>query len=164
LYNKESGVIPKRFQTHELKIMPPSSNLTLSIDDDPSPQDVDFVENSLRQYNLLHAPADNYRPLQIFLRSEENTLLGGLLGETYWGWLHISILWIDESVRKQGYGRQMIQKAEQEAVRRGCHAVHLDTMSFQALPFYAGLGYTVFGTLNDLPAGHKRIFLMKVLQ
>ncbi|NMC84104.1 MAG: GNAT family N-acetyltransferase [Anaerolineaceae bacterium] len=143
--------------------MQPSYNLTLSIENEPSSQDVDFVNNALRQYNLLYAPADNYQPLQIFLRSEEGTILGGLLGETYWGWLHISILWIDQSVRKQGYGRQMLQKAEQEATRRGCHAVHLDTMSFQALPFYEGLGYTIFGTLNDLPAGHKRIFLMKTL-
>ena len=143
--------------------MQSSCNLTLSIEADPSPQDVDFVYNGLRQYNLLFAPADNYQPLQIFLRSERNTILGGLLGETYWGWLHISILWIDESVRKQGYGRQMVQKAEQEAVRRGCHAAHLDTMSFQALAFYEEMGYTVFGTLNDLPADHDRIFLMKTL-
>jgi GNAT superfamily N-acetyltransferase len=147
-----------------MKIMQTSTDLTISIEEHPSHQDVDFVRNGLRQYNLLRAPADDYQPVQIFLRTEENTILGGLLGETYWEWLHISILWIDESVRKQGYGRQMLQIAEQEAVRRGCQAVHLDTMSFQALPFYEGSGYTVFGTLNDLPAGHKRIFLMKVLQ
>jgi len=141
-----------------------SSTLVISLEDNPPSQDVMYVQNCLQEFNLLHAPADNYQPLQIFLRTEEKTILGGLLGETYWGWLHISYLWIDESLRKQGFGKQIMQIAEQEAVRRGCHSVHLDTMSFQALPFYEGLGYSVFGTLNDLPAGHKRIFLMKKLK
>jgi GNAT superfamily N-acetyltransferase len=141
-----------------------SSTLVISLEDNPPSQDVMYVQNCLQEFNLLHAPADNYQPMQIFLRTEEKTILGGLLGETYWGWLHISYLWIDESLRKQGFGKQIMQIAEQEAVRRGCHSVHLDTMSFQALPFYEGLGYSVFGTLNDLPAGHKRIFLMKTLK
>ena len=141
-----------------------SSTLVISLEDNPPSQDVMYVQNCLQEFNLLHAPADNYQPLQIFLRTEEKTILGGLLGETYWGWLHISYLWIDESLRKQGFGKQIMQIAEQEAVRRGCHSVHLDTMSFQALPFYEGLGYSVFGILNDLPAGHKRIFLMKKLK
>jgi GNAT superfamily N-acetyltransferase len=141
-----------------------SSTLVISLEDNPPSQDVMYVQNCLQEFNLLHAPADNYQPMQIFLRTEEKTILGGLLGETYWGWLHISYLWIDESLRKQGFGKQIMQIAEQEAMRRGCHSVHLDTMSFQALPFYEGLGYSVFGTLNDLPAGHKRIFLMKTLK
>jgi GNAT superfamily N-acetyltransferase len=141
-----------------------SSTLVISLEDNPPSQDVMYVQNCLQEFNLLHAPADNYQPMQLFLRTEEKTILGGLLGETYWGWLHISYLWIDESLRKQGFGKQIMQIAEQEAVRRGCHSVHLDTMSFQALPFYEGLGYSVFGTLNDLPAGHKRIFLMKTLK
>ena len=144
--------------------MDKSTTLTISMEDNPSSQDVMYVQNGLREFNLLHAPADNYQPLQIFLRTQDGTILGGLLGETYWGWLHVSILWIDASVRKQGYGRQMMQKAEQEAMRRGCHSAHLDTMSFQALPFYAGLGYVVFGTLADLPDGNQRIFLMKGLK
>jgi GNAT superfamily N-acetyltransferase len=147
-----------------MKIMQSSGNFIISIEENPSPQDVDFVQNGLRQYNLLHAPADNYQPLQLFLRSKEKTILGGLLGETYWGWLHISILWIDETVRQHGYGTDLLQKAEQEAVRRGCHSVHLDTMSFQASHFYQKQGYIVFGTLNDLPLGHQRIFLSKSLE
>jgi hypothetical protein len=42
--------------------------------------------------------------------------------------------------------------------------VHLDTMSFQALPFYQKQGYTVFGILEDLPEGHRRYYLRKDLE
>jgi hypothetical protein len=31
----------------------------------------------------------------------EKTVRGGLLGATYWGWLVIEILWLDESIRGQ---------------------------------------------------------------
>ena len=72
-------------------------------------------------------------------------------------------MWLDESVRRQGYGRTLVTMAEQIATERGCHAAHLDTMSFQALGFYLKPGYTVFGRLDDLPEGHSRIFLKKAL-
>jgi len=53
--------------------------------------------------------------------------------------------------------------AEEEARRRGCHSVHLDTLSFQALPFYQKHGYAVFGALENHPVGHTRYFLKKKL-
>ncbi len=137
--------------------------LSISLEDTPAPEDMHLVQQGLRTYNLLYAPDDGHKPLTFFLRSADGTIFGGLLGETYWGWLHVSILWLHETARRQGYGERLLALAEQEAVRRGCHAAHLDTMSFQALPFYEKNGYTVFGVLNDLPVGHSRYFLKKAL-
>jgi hypothetical protein len=39
----------------------------------------------------------------------------------------------------------------------------VDTIDFQALPFYQKLGYTGWGRLDDLPPGHVRYFLKKDL-
>jgi hypothetical protein len=39
----------------------------------------------------------------------------------------------------------------------------LDTFDFQALSFYARLGYEVFGRLDDFPKGHTRFFVAKTL-
>jgi len=39
----------------------------------------------------------------------------------------------------------------------------IDTMDFQALPFYERHGYSVFGVLDDMPRGHQRFFLKKAL-
>jgi GNAT superfamily N-acetyltransferase len=66
-----------------------------------------------------------------------------LLGGTYWGWLYVSILWIDEKYRKNGIGSKLLKDAETEALRRGCEYAHLDTMSFQALGFYKKKKYRV---------------------
>jgi GNAT superfamily N-acetyltransferase len=78
--------------------------------------------------------------------------------------LHIGILWVHESLREHGYGRQLMAIAEREALARGCGSAFLDTFSFQALPFYARLGYEVFGELAEYPPGHTRYFLRKSLQ
>jgi len=136
---------------------------TISLETKPSAQDLRTIQNGLRDHNLLHAPPDGFAPLTLLVRADDGTLLGGLLGATYWGWLHVDILWLHESARRQGLGRQLLMAAEKQAVERGCRFAHLDTMSFQALDFYERQGYTVFGTLDDLPAGHQRHFMKKDL-
>ncbi len=78
-------------------------------------------------------------------------------------WLYIDVFWLDESVRRQGWGEKILQTAEEEARGRGCHRVYLDTLDFQALPFYQKYGYSVFGVLDDFPLGHKRYYLQKAL-
>lgn len=144
---------------------PPSSpqQLTIVIEKEPKEEDLEIVRNGLRDFNLRFAPDNNQQSLEILLRNADGKVLGGLLGGTYWGWLYVAILWVDASVRGQGWGRELLHTAEQEALKRGCHSAHLDTMSFQAQPFYEKEGYQVFGVLNDLPKGHQRIFLFKKL-
>jgi GNAT superfamily N-acetyltransferase len=140
-----------------------ASNFSITIEDDPTPEDVQTVREGLHAFNRLHAPDDAYQPVALFLRDADGSLLGGLLGETYWGWLHVGILWLEEKARRRGHGSRLLAAAEQEAVRRGCHHAHLDTMSFQSLPFYEKRGYSAWGVLQDLPSGHSRIFLSKKL-
>ncbi len=141
-----------------------NTTFSVTITDNPDPGDVQAIEHGLDAFNLLHAPPENYQRLVVVLRAADNRVVGGILGNTWWGWLRIDELWIDEAVRGQDWGTRVMQAAETEAVRRGCHHSFLDTMSFQALPFYLKLGYTVFGQLDDLPVGHSRYFLQKTLQ
>ena len=61
---------------------------------------------------------------------ENKNKIAGILGGTYWGWMYIDILWVDEKYRKQGLGSKLLEAAESEAKKRGCHSVHVDTMSW----------------------------------
>jgi ribosomal protein S18 acetylase RimI-like enzyme len=126
-------------------------------------KDAEFVQEKLNQYNLYFAPPDNHQALTLVTRDREENIIAGLVGVTYWGWLHIEDLWVDESLRQHGIGQQLLHAAEEEALHRGCRHSHLETHTFQALGFYEKHGYQVFGELPDLPHGFTKYFLKKDL-
>ena len=136
---------------------------TFSLEDEPSAGDVAAVNDGLSAYNAQFAPWDRAGRVVILLRDEAGVLAGGLLGHAFWGWLSVEILWLAEPARGQDYGSRMLALAEQDGIRRGCHHALVDTMSFQALPFYQKHAYTIWGQLDDFPLGHQRYFLKKAL-
>jgi ribosomal protein S18 acetylase RimI-like enzyme len=133
----------------------------LTVEQEPDPRDSSALVRGLVSYNDSRAEPENYRPLAVFLRDADGQIVGGVLGQTNWGWLFISHVWLAEHLRGEGFGRQLLAAAEREAFARGCRHAHLDTFSFQAPDFYQQLGYEVFGVLDDYPAGHRRYYLRK---
>ena len=122
-----------------------------------------LVVDRLDLYNIAATGVPAFYPMNFFVRNARGETLGGLLGHVWGGWLHIRILWIDESVRGQDWGTKLMDQAEAYGRERGAHSAELDTHSFQARPFYERRGYEVFGTLDDYPKGHKKFFLRKKL-
>ena len=129
----------------------------------PSEKEIDFVRESLLDFNNKCVGNDGHTPLNIVEYDTNGNIIAGILGGTYWGWMYIDILWVDEKHRKQGIGTRLLREAESEAVCRGCHHVHLDTMSWQAPEFYKKHGYEVIGILPDIPSGNQKYLLMKAL-
>ena len=130
----------------------------------PSKNEIDFVRESLTQFNNDRVGADGHTPLNLVEYDADGSVIGGILGGTYWGWMYVDILWVHESYRRKGIGSKLLSLAEKEAVRRGCHHVHLDTMSWQAPEFYKKHGYEIIGILPDIPSGNQKYLLMKLLQ
>ncbi len=137
--------------------------LNITYEPAPQPDELATVRAGLSTYNRQHAPDDAYQPITLFVRNADGTIVGGLLGGTFWSWLYVEILWLSEEIRAHGYGSRLLAEAERMAVERGCIAAQLDTMSFQALAFYERHGYTVFGVLDDFPPGHRKYYLQKRL-
>ncbi|HUF61007.1 MAG TPA: GNAT family N-acetyltransferase [Verrucomicrobiales bacterium] len=122
------------------------------------------VREGMRRHTESQAPCGEYSEVTIVARNREGVVTGVALGEAGRGWLHVSVVWVDEPFRGQGIGRRLMQAAEAAGIGQGCQAAYLDTFSYQARPFYEKLGYEVFGTLDDYPPGHQRHFMRKRLQ
>ena len=129
----------------------------------PTKNEIDFVRESLMQFNDAHVGNDGHTPLNLIEYDADGNVIAGILGGTYWGWMYVDILWVDENYRRRGIGAKLLAAAEAEAVCRGCHHVHLDTMSWQAPDFYKKHGYEVVGILPDIPSGNQKYLLMKAL-
>jgi GNAT superfamily N-acetyltransferase len=138
------------------------SGLRVVLEDEPSEADVEVLPWALEAFNESRWPKHQpWKPLAVFARDGE-TLVGGLAGETYAGWLFIRYLWVAEGLRASGVGRRLMAAAEARALERGSHSAFVDTFSFQAPLFYRKLGYEVFGELDWSP-DFKRYFLRKPL-
>ena len=129
----------------------------------PDEKEIKYIRDALYRFNEERVGDDGHTPLNIVEYDEEGNIAGGLIGGTYWGWMYVDILWVREDRRGRGIGSALLREAECEARRRGCHHVHLDTMSWQAPEFYKKHGYEVIGTLPDIPSGNQKHLLMKAL-
>ena len=139
------------------------AGLRLDIEDRPADADVEILLNGLEAFNECRWPGhQKWRPLAVFARGRES-IIAGLAGETYSGWLFIKYLWVSDALRGRRIGRALISAAEGRALERGCHSACVDTFSFQAPGFYRKLGYEAFGELL-YPPDFKRIFFQKRLQ
>ena len=122
-----------------------------------------IIGQGISSYNTQQAGDDQAQTLCFVLRAADEEIVGGVIGATYWGWLHLDLMWVKEELRGRGYGHRLLTLAEEEARKRGATHVYLDTFSFQAPEFYEGLGYRVFGQLEDFPTGHQRYYMTKQL-
>ena len=129
----------------------------------PSKNEIDFVKEALMQFNREHVGDDGHTPLNILEYDTDGNIIGGILGGSYWGWMYIDILWVHENHRRKGIGSKLLAEAEKQAIGRGCHHVHLDTMSWQAPDFYKKHGYETVGILPDIPHGNQKYLLIKSL-
>ena len=110
-----------------------------------------LIAAPLVEYNESKAGPSHNRPLAVVLRDRDQVVVGGMWGATGYGWLFTQYLVVPASMRGHGIGTEVMQRAEQEAIARGCHSAWLDTHEFQAKAFYEGLGYVAFRRAARLP-------------
>lgn len=135
----------------------------LEVTDAPATADVEALLAALVAFNEPYLGQRDTRPLAVIVRAE-GRLISGLSGTTVRGFLAIDLFWVAEDQRGRKLGSRVLQAAEAEARRRGCHSAYLDTFDFQARRFYERHGYHVIGELTGFPDGHCRLYMMKRLE
>ena len=128
-------------------------------------EDVNFIENAIRQQNRLEAPsAQSKAPVKynLVLKDSRGDVVGGVITTIYRYCMYVETLWIDEKYRKDGYGTQLMKRAEETARAHGCTMMQLDTFNYQAPEFYKRLGFVQFGELG-YKEGFVRHYLVKRL-
>jgi GNAT superfamily N-acetyltransferase len=135
----------------------------LVIQTEPSPADVQYLEDRIYEFNSAATGITGGEWLAILVRDDEERIVAGICGNTWGGCLEIRQFWVEEKRRGQGLGTRLLLAAEQEARRRGCRQILLMTFSFQAPAFYAKHGFEVVAVVNDHPRGHENLLLRKRL-
>jgi GNAT superfamily N-acetyltransferase len=134
------------------------------VTDAPDPADSAVITDGLRAYNTAKAGYDDYRPLAVFLTDPATgKVVGGLYGGSYLGQLRVDRFFLPEGSRRGRVGSQILRLAEEEARKRGCSRVTLNTLEIQAPGFYRKQGYTMAAKLDCEPPGITRYLMTKKL-
>ena len=129
----------------------------------PAPNDVQYLEDRLYEFNSTVTGLTDGEWLAIFVRDGDGRIVAGICGNTWGGSCEIRQFWVDGPRRHRGLGTRLFRAAEQEARRRGCTQIALMTFSFQAPAFYANNGFEVVATIEEHPRGHRNLLLRKRL-
>lgn len=128
---------------------------------DPSPTDEQFVKTALGEWNIRETGYGDYHPAYFFVRGGEGKIRAALLAYVWGRWLHVDTLWLEDGIRRQGWGTRLMEAAHETGRAHGAEAAFVDTFSWQARPFYERFGYEVVFEVPDFPPGHSRIYMRK---
>ena len=138
--------------------------MRIDVTDVITPEDQEALWTGLRAYNSQFIDTRDWYSLGVYARDDAGIMLGGLIGKRKGDWLSIDYLWVSDTARGQGLGSEIIRRAEAQVRAWGCNQMLVDTISFQALPFYQKCGFTLKATLEDFPyPGMQRHYLTKRL-
>jgi len=135
----------------------------LHVERHPSQADISALDARIYEFNVATTGRTDGQELAVLARDADATLIGGIYGFTWDGWLDIRLFWVREDQRGRGLGGRLLAAAEAEALARGCHTAIVDTHSFQAPAFYQHRGFTIYATLEGYPSGQSKHFLKKDL-
>jgi GNAT superfamily N-acetyltransferase len=139
-------------------------DLTFTLKPGPTSEERYRIIDPLIAYNEAQVGPRNKKEFAFSVHSETGEFIGGLLGFTHWNHFFVSAIFVDQALRREGIGRELLKRAEALALEQGCDVIYLDTFDYQAPGFYEKLGFKVFGTLEEYPTGHRRFYLVKRLR
>lgn len=131
---------------------------------DNSEETAQAIERGLNAYNRKTVDVNlESKPVNVAVRDSVGKVCGGIVARVNADALYVSLVWLEDHLRGTGQGRRMMQKVEDEGRKLGARIAWLNTLSFQARPFYEKLGYRLFGEMPVDGGRHKRYFMQKDL-
>ncbi len=117
--------------------------LKITRDDNPKSEDIQILNDGIIEYAKQQRDHKPFRPFSFFIRDEKGNIKGGCNGVILYGCLHVDSLWVHESLRGQGFGKQLMAEIEKTAQENNCPFVTVFTMDWEALDFYKKIGFYV---------------------
>jgi GNAT superfamily N-acetyltransferase len=127
----------------------------------PSKELIDFFDKRIEEFNVVRWEIKEKVPLVVKVTNDAGVIVAGAAGKTFGTWLLLDNLWVNESLRGQDIGSKILAKMELASKERGCRYVLLETLDFQARPFYEKYGYRVQWVQNNYPREGRKHFMMK---
>jgi|GEM_PF-4248608 len=132
-------------------------NYRISYEQNPKPEDIQILNDGISEQAKQKKEMNPLGFFAFFIRDENEKIIGGCNACNLYGCLYIDQLWLEKSLRGKGYGKQLMQKAEDHAKQSGLkfkrlvqHAIILNKIRILGCVVMAAL---VFRMNNRLKYG-----------
>lgn len=134
---------------------------TIQFTEHPEEGELQILGDGIAQYAKQQRGHEPIEPFAFFIRDEKSQVVGGCNGNIGYGWVYVDQLWVNESLRGQGYGTKLMQAVERLAREKDCISAAVNTMDWEALDFYKKLGFKVEFERHGLARNSIYYFLRK---
>ncbi|MFT4927623.1 MAG: GNAT superfamily N-acetyltransferase [Phenylobacterium sp.] len=131
--------------------------------DNPDQALLDFLGDKIAEFNWQNWEVKERKPLALQIKGDDGEVIAGAAARTFGDWLLLDYLWVSDTLRGQNIGSQLLTRLEDVAKERGCIKCLLDTLDFQAMPFYEKHGYENQWVQQGYPKTGCKYFMVKVL-
>jgi len=137
--------------------------MNIEVLDNPDQELVDYLDKKIADFNWANWEVSERKPLAVQIKNAKGVVIAGAAGRSFGDWLLINTLWVSEELRGQNIGSKILKKIETSAKERGCIKCLLDTLNFQAMPFYEKRGYKTQWIQQGYPKTGCKYFMVKEL-
>lgn len=108
---------------------------TIDFEQHPKAEDTQILCDGISENAKIikgHKPVSFFA---FFIRDGNGKIVGGCNGDILYGQLYVGQLWVDEKLRHQGYGTQLMMLAEKHAKETGSRFMSVNTMDLKLCIF-----------------------------
>ncbi|PKG80657.1 GNAT family N-acetyltransferase [Colwellia sp. 75C3] len=137
--------------------------MNIEVLQNPDQELTDYLDKKIADFNWANWEVSERTPLAVQIKNEQGEVVAGAAGRTFGDWLLINTLWVSDELRGQNIGSKILKEIEFAAKQRGCSKCLLDTLNFQAMPFYEKHGYKTQWIQENYPKTGCKYFMLKEL-
>lgn len=136
------------------------------ISENPSEEEMKIVQKGLEDHNRKYPNGELDIPtpdISLVLKDKSGNIVGGVITSMLTGVMHLEVLWVDETYRGRGHGKDLVLHAERIGKEKGYTVSQAWSFSFQAPEFYQSIGYKVLGIFDGYTDDITEYVLIKRL-
>ncbi|WP_293751086.1 GNAT family N-acetyltransferase [uncultured Paraglaciecola sp.] len=137
--------------------------MNIEVLENPEQDLIEYLDKKIADFNWANWEVSERTPLAVQIKNAQGEVVAGAAGRTFGDWLLLNTLWVSDELRGQNIGSQILKEIEQAAKKRGCTQCLLDTLNFQAMPFYEKHGYQTQWVQQGYPKTGCKYYMLKAL-
>jgi GNAT superfamily N-acetyltransferase len=138
-------------------------SMNIEVLDNPEQEIIDYLNKKIADFNWAHWEVSERSPLAVQIKNDQGEIIAGAAARSFGDWLLLDTLWVADELRGQNIGSEILKEIEASGKKRGCIKCLLDTLNFQAMPFYEKHGYKTQWVQQGYPKTGCKYFMVKEL-